>query len=321
MKNQRMRCLLAVPAVRPEFFQKAADSATDALFLDLEDSVAPEHKLAARATAQRALQEVPWRDKRVLVRTNGLDTAWGFRDIEQLATHCHRLDGILVPKVGSVAEIQFVETLLDALDAERPPERPLELHILIETAIGLARVEAILEASRRLVSVSFGVGDYSLSIGGQDRSVGGANKDYVVLSDASGEGARATHWNDQWHYALARVTNACHAFGVMPLDGPFGNFADAPGFAAAAGRARILGCEGKWAIHPTQIALANLAYTPTHEEVTWAHAVNAALDAAQRQGQGAVALHGQLLDVAHRKIAERVLARAATNAGDSDHGH
>lgn len=310
MTTKSMRCLLAVPAVRQEFFQKAADSATDALFLDLEDSVAPAQKLTARANAARALDEVNWNTKRVLVRSNALDSEWAFRDIEHLGAHCHRLDGFLVPKIGSVDELRYAEALLSALNRERPRERPLELHILIETALGMARVEAILEAATRVVSVSFGVGDYSLSMGGQDRSVGGANKDYAMLTDGVVDVVREAHWNDQWHFALARVANACHAFNVMPMDGPFGNFADPRGFAAAAARARVLGFEGKWAIHPSQIELANQAYTPSSDEVSWARAVHAALDAAQRQGQGAVAMNGQLLDIAHRKIADRILARA-----------
>ncbi|MGE0487496.1 MAG: CoA ester lyase [Gammaproteobacteria bacterium] len=314
MTTITMRSLLAVPAVRPEFFVKAAASATDALFLDLEDSVPPPQKLAARANAAAALDEVDWGGKRVLVRTNALDSEWAFRDIEQLGARCRRLDGFLVPKVGAVDEIRHVEALLTALDRERPPERPLELHILIETALGMARVEAILEASTRLVSVSFGVGDYSLSMGGQDRLVGGANRHYAMLTDAApdapSESARQSHWNDQWHFALARVANACHAFDVMPIDGPFGNFSDPEGFNAAATRGRVLGYAGKWAIHPSQVALANQAYTPGADEVTWARAVLKALADSQREGKGAVAMNGQLLDIAHEKIARRILARA-----------
>ncbi|MSR13429.1 MAG: CoA ester lyase [Gammaproteobacteria bacterium] len=312
MTMRSMRCLLAVPAVREEFFQKAADSSTDALFLDLEDSVAPDRKIAARANAARALHEIAWKRKRVLVRTNALDTEWAFRDIEHLGANCPRLDGFLIPKVGSVEELHYVEALLGALNRERPPDRALELHILIETALGMARVEAIIEAAKRIVSVSFGVGDYSLSLGGQDRLVGGANKHYAMLTDENPDTSREAHWNDQWHYALARVVNACHAFNVMPLDGPFGNFADTRGFLAAAARGRVLGYQGKWAIHPTQIALANQAYTPSDEEVSWAQAALSALDEAERAGKGAVALNGQLLDVAHRKIANQILARAAS---------
>ena len=319
MTTITMRSLLAVPAVRQEFFVKAAVSATDALFLDLEDSVPPPQKLIARANAAQALDDIDWGDKRVLVRTNALDSEWAFRDIEQLGARCPRLDGFLVPKLGSVDEIRHVEALLTALDRERPGEPPLELHILIETALGMARVEAILEAATRLVSVSFGVGDYSLSMGGQDRLVGGANKHYAMLTDAVPDTTRASHWNDQWHFALARVANACHAFDVMPIDGPFGNFSDPEGFNAAAARGRVLGYAGKWAIHPSQVALANQAYTPSAEEVAWARAVLVALATGQREGRGAVAMHGQLLDIAHEKIALRILARAGVaNDGTND---
>ncbi len=318
MTTLTMRSLLAVPAVRQEFFVKAAGSATDALFLDLEDSVPPAQKLAARDNAATALNDVEWGNKRVLVRTNALDSEWAFRDIEQLGARCQRLDGFLVPKLGSVDEIRHVEALLTALDRERPADRPLELHILIETALGMARVEAILEAATRLVSVSFGVGDYSLSMGGQDRLVGGANKHYAMLSDALPGTPRERHWNDQWHFALARVANACHAFDVMPIDGPFGNFSDPEGYTAAAARGRVLGYAGKWAIHPSQVALANQAYTPNAEEVTWAQAVLVALAAAQNEGQGAVAMNGQLLDIAHKKIAHRILARAGVNQDGSN---
>jgi malyl-CoA/(S)-citramalyl-CoA lyase len=318
MNSEPLCCLLAVPAVREEFFQKSIDSPTDALFLDLEDSVPAEQKISARGNARRALTELDWRDKRVLVRTNALDTEWAFRDIEQLGAVCHRLDGFLLPKIGSVDELRYVEGLLDALDRERPQDRPLELHILIETALGMARVEAILEAATRLVSVSFGVGDYSLSLGGQDRLIGGANPDYAMITDGENAADRSAHWNDQWHYALARVANACHAFGVRPIDGPFGNIGDRAGFMAAARRSRVLGYEGKWAIHPSQVDLALDAFASSDEEIAWAEAVHAALDEAERLGKGAIALHGRLIDIAHRKVADRVLARARSRA-DNNH--
>ena len=317
MTERPMRSLLAVPAVRHEFFAKAAAGPADALFLDLEDSVVPDDKLTARANARAALDEIDWNAKRVLVRCNSLDTAWAFRDIEQLGAQCPRLDGFLVPKIESVTDIRFAEQLLDALDRERPADRQLELHILIETALGMSRVEAIVEAATRLVSVSFGVGDYSLSMGGQDRLVGGANRDYAMLTDADADGARTRHWNDQWHFALARVANACHAHHVLAIDGPFGNIADAGGYAAAADRGHVLGFEGKWAIHPGQVALANAAHTPGDADVAWAREVRAALAAAAHEGRGAVTLNGHLLDIAHGKIATRILARAAAARGET----
>jgi malyl-CoA/(S)-citramalyl-CoA lyase len=302
----RMRSLLSVPAVRTDFFEKAARGPADALMLDLEDAVFAEHKLGARATAREALDKVDWKQKRVLVRMNALDTEWGFRDLIELGAACPRLDGFMAPKVNSVEELRYLERTLDHLDTERPSDRPLELHI----ALGLTRVEQILEAARRLCSVSFGVGDYSMSIGAADRLIGGANKDYVILTDGQDGAGRQEHWNDQWHYASARIANACYAHSVTAIDGVYGNFSDADGFRAAARRARTLGYVGKWAIHPTQIALAHEVFSPSAEEVSWAIRVKDALAVAQAAGKGAAQLDGRLIEAATMKVVEQILARA-----------
>lgn len=309
-----MRSLLAVPAVRPEFFTKAANGPADALFLDLEDAVFADQKLSARAAAREALDKINWKNKRVLVRINGLDTEWGFRDLVDVGASCPRLDGILAPKVNSVEDLRYLERTLDHLDAERPKDRPLELHILIETALGMARVESILEASRRIRSVSFGVGDYSLSMGAQDRSIGGANPDYVVVTGSEKDGDRQEHWNDHWHFALARVANACYAFGITPIDGPFGNFSDAVGYRAAARRARTLGYVGKWAIHPTQVPLTHEVFSPSAEEVVWAKRVKEALAVAQAAGKGSAQLDGRLIEAASMKFVDQILSRAEESA-------
>lgn len=306
----RMRSLLSVPAVRTDFFEKAAKGPADALMLDLEDAVFAEHKLGARATARDALQKIDWKHKRVLVRMNALDTEWGFRDLVELGAACPRLDGFMAPKINSAEELRYIERTLDHLDAERPADRSLELHILIETALGVSRVEQILEAARRLRSVSFGVGDYSMSIGGADRLIGGANRDYVILTDGQDGAGRQEHWNDQWHYVSARIANACHAHGLAAIDGVYGNFSDADGFRAAARRARTLGYVGKWAIHPTQIALAHEVFSPSAEEVSWAMRVKGALAVAQAAGKGAAQLDGRLIEAATLKIVDQILARA-----------
>lgn len=311
-----IRCILAVPAVRPEFFEKAAAGPADTLFIDLEDSVFPDQKLAARENALKALETVDWKDKRVLVRPNSLETEWGFRDIEYLGSRCARLDGFLVPKIMSVDELRFAEALFAALDRERPADRPLQLHILIEMAMAVARVEEILAAARRVVSVSFGIGDYSMSLGAQDRLIGAANPEYVVLTGDHRSASRETHWNDQWHFAMARVANACHAYGITAIDGPYGAIADRDGYMAEARRARILGYVGKWAIHPSQIAMANEAFSPTPEEIAWAKRAQAALEDAHRLGKGAVNLDGQLIEAAHRPVIERILGRAGNKQGD-----
>jgi malyl-CoA/(S)-citramalyl-CoA lyase len=306
-RRQMSRSMLAVPAIRPEFFAKAAAGSTDSLFIDLEDSVFPDQKVKARDIAAKAIEATDWGDKLVLVRCNAVDTEWAFRDIEKLGSACPRLDGFLVPKIGSADELRFVENMFQHLDRERPDDRSLELHILIETAEGVAHVEDILERSERIVSVSFGVGDYSVSMGAHDRLVGGSNPDYVVLTGNEQNSGREPHWNDQWHYAMARIANACHAFGVTAIDGPFGNIADREGFKAAARRAFVLGYEGKWAIHPSQVELANIAFSPTDAEIRWALAARDALLEARKAGKGAIQYNGQLLDVASLKGLQSIL--------------
>ncbi len=149
-----------------------------------------------------------------------------------------------------------------------------------------------------------------MSVGGADRLIGGANKDYVVLTDGQDDADRREHWNDQWHYASARIANACYAYGVAPIDGPLGNFSDAQGFRASARRARTLGYVGKWAIHPTQIALAHEVFSPSAEEVSWARRVKEALAVAQAAGKGAAQLDGRLIEAATLKVVDQILARA-----------
>lgn len=310
-----MRSLLAVPAIRGEFFEKAARGPADSIFLDLEDAVFADQKLEARAAARLALEKIDWGRKRVLVRMNGLDTPWGFRDLVELGAACPRLDGVLAPKVNSVEELRYLERTMDHLDAERPKDRPLELHILIETALGMARVEQILEAAERVASVSFGIGDYSLSLGGQDRSIGGANKDYVVITGDEGSAQRQEHWNDHWHFALARVANACHAFGIPAIDGPFGNITDREGYKVAARRARTLGYTGKWAIHPTQVELAHGVFAPSAEDLQWATRVQQALKEAHAAGKGSAQLDGKLIEAATMKIVDIILRRAQEAKG------
>lgn len=305
-----IRSMLAVPAVRPEFFAKAAAGSADSLFIDLEDSVFFDRKVKARDIAAEALEATDWGDKLVLVRCNAVDTEWAFRDIEKLGSACPRLDGFLVPKIGSVDEMRFVENMFQHLDRERPVDRPLELHILIETAEGVAHVEDILERSERIVSVSFGVGDYSLSMGAHDHQIGGSNPDYVVLTSNENNSGREPHWNDQWHFAMARIANACHAFGVSVLDGPFGNIADKEGFKAAARRAYVLGYEGKWAIHPSQVELANTVFSLTDADIQRARAARDAMLEASKAGKGAVQLNGKLLDIASLKMVQSILDRA-----------
>jgi malyl-CoA/(S)-citramalyl-CoA lyase len=302
------RSELAVPATSIPFFEKAAKGPADSLFLDLEDAVAPSRRDEARANAVRALNEVDWGARTVSVRVNGLTTPWAIADILAVA-RCPRLDMILLPKVETSGDVEFLDRLLTGLELEKPREIPLGIEILIETTKGLANVEAIAASSPRLEGIIFGVGDYSIELENFDTVFGASSPDYAVL--ARGDGIDERHWNDQWHFALARIANACRAYGLRPIDGPFTNYADPDGYRASATRARALGFEGKWAIHPSQVAIANEVFSPTPHQIDWAHKIAARMEQEASKGSGAIGLDGVLIDRAHVKLAEKILKRAA----------
>ncbi|HMN81401.1 MAG TPA: CoA ester lyase [Burkholderiaceae bacterium] len=303
------RSELAVPASSTQFFEKAARSEADVIFLDLEDAVAPERKDEARSLAIRALNDIDWGRRTMVVRVNGLDTEWGYRDILEVAQSCPRLDLVLLPKVGGARDIEFTETLLAGIERSIRRTEPIGIEALIETALGLANVEAIAASSARLEALVFGVGDFIISMQTPDRMVGAINPDYAVLTDPDVQGRRASYYNDQWHFAMARIATACRAYGLRPVDGPYTNFRDEAGFRASAARARSLGFDGKWAIHPTQIGWANEVFTPAPEVVRWARRVDAAMREASAAGRGAISLDGELIDLAHLKLTRNILDR------------
>jgi malyl-CoA/(S)-citramalyl-CoA lyase len=305
------RSELAVPATSPRFFAKAAAGAADTLFLDLEDAVAPAHKDQARAQAIEALQQVDWGSKTVAVRVNGLDTPWALQDIVDVARQAPRLDLILLPKAGSAFDVRFVDQLLTLVERETGRSKRTGIEVLIETAMGVANVEEIAQASDRLEAMIFGVGDYTVDMRTHDRVFGRPSERYAVLTDADAAGTRLRHWNDQWHFAMARIATACRAWGLRPIDGPFTDFGDADGYRASALRAKALGFEGKWAIHPSQIALANEVFSPTAEELEWAARTTELLAQTTRDGQGAVGAKGVLIDMAHQKLADSIVQRQA----------
>ncbi len=305
------RSELAVPGSQPQLFEKAAASAADVIFLDLEDAVAPDDKERARANVVAALNEINWSPHAVSVRINGLDTHYMYRDVVEVVERAgHRLDLIMIPKVGAPADVYALDMLVTQIEQAKGYKRKIGFELIIETALGLSNVEAIAAASKRIESLHFGVADFAASTRARTTNIGGANPGYVMVTDPDGEGRREKHWGDVWHYALARLVVAARANGLRPLDGPFGDFKDEAGFRAAAARAAALGCEGKWAIHPSQVALANDAFTPSVSEVTKARAILAAMAEAQREGKGAVALDGKLIDIASIRQAEALVAKA-----------
>jgi len=306
------RSELAVPATNARAVDKAPTLGADVVFLDLEDAVAPDDKDRARVAAIEALGASDWSGCAVSVRINGLDTHWCYRDVvDVVEARGEVLDTVLVPKVGAPSDVEFVATLLDQIEQRNgwEPSR-IGIHVLIETAKGMANVEAIARARPdRLEAMVFGVADYAASVQARTTNIGGSNPDYSVLTDPDEGGARDSHWGDQWHFGISRIVAACRAEGIRPIDGPFGDYGDADGYRAAARRAAALGCEGKWAIHPSQIDLANEVFTPSDAEVDRAARILQAMEDAAKGGAGAVALDGRLIDAASIRMAENLMRK------------
>jgi malyl-CoA/(S)-citramalyl-CoA lyase len=304
------RSELAVPGSNPGLFEKAATSKADIVFLDVEDAVAPDDKERARANIVQALNDIDWGRKTMMVRINGLDTHYMYRDVVDIVEACPRLDMMLIPKVGTAADVYAIDMLVTQIEAAKQRSKRIGFEVLIETALGMANVETIAQASRRLEAMSFGVADYAASTRARTTVIGGVHRDSGVLTDPDEQGRRQYYWTDPWHAAQTRMLVACRAYGLRPIDGPFGDFGDPEGFRAAANRAAVLGYEGKWAIHPSQIALANEVFTPTDAEVARASRIVAAMAEAAKAGRGAVSLDGRLIDIASIRMAEALLAKA-----------
>jgi malyl-CoA/(S)-citramalyl-CoA lyase len=304
------RSELAVPGSNPGLFEKAAASAADIVFLDVEDAVAPDDKEQARKNIIAGLNDVNWGSKTMMVRINGLDTHYMYRDVVDIVEACPRLDMILIPKVGVPADVYALDMLVTQIEAAKKRQKRIGFEVLIETALGMANVEAIAQSSKRLEAMSFGVADYAASTRARTTVIGGVNPDYGVLTDKDAKGERQYFWADPWHAAQTRMMVACRAYGLRPIDGPFGDFSDPDAFIAAANRVAVLGYEGKWAIHPSQIDLANKVFTPSDAEVNKARRIVAAMADAAKAGKGAVSLDGRLIDIASIRMAEALLAKA-----------
>ena len=306
------RCQLFGPGSNPKLFPKMAASAADVVNLDLEDSVAPSDKDAARANVVEAIGSQDWGAKTLSVRINALDTPYWYRDVVDLLEKAsERLDSIMIPKVGCAEDVYAVDALVTAVEAAMGRTKRIGLEVIIESAAGIAHVEAIAASSARLTSMSLGAADFAASMGMQTTGIGGTQEDYYMLQD----GAR--HWSDPWHWAQAAIVAACRTHGVLPVDGPFGDFSDEEGFRAQARRSAVLGMVGKWAIHPRQVALANEVFTPSDAKVAEAREILAAMEEAKASGAGATVYKGRLVDIASIKQAEVVVRQAELIASNS----
>ena len=299
------RCQLFGPGSNTKLFAKMAASAADVINLDLEDSVAPSDKDIARQNVIEAINTIDWGTKTLSVRINSLDTPYWYRDVVDLLEQAgERLDQIMIPKVGCAADVYAVDALVTAIEAAKGRTKRISFEVIIESAAGLTHVEEIAASSPRLQAMSLGAADFAASMGMQTTGIGGTQDDYYMLQ------GEQKHWSDPWHWAQAAIVAACRTYGILPVDGPFGDFSDDEGFRAQARRSATLGMVGKWAIHPKQIGLANEVFTPSAEAVAEAREILAAMQTATENGDGATVYKGRLVDIASIKQAEVIVRQS-----------
>ncbi|MEQ8486932.1 MAG: CoA ester lyase [Pseudomonadales bacterium] len=289
------RCQLSVPGSSEKMMAKAAGLDIDHVFLDLEDAVAPSAKADARGKIVEALNGLDWQARTLCVRINDVETPWCHDDIIEVVTGAGaRLDTIMLTKAKSASDVRFVHLLLDQLEQKIGLARRIGIECLIEEVEGMMHVEEIAACSDRLECLVFGMGDYSAS---QQMQLG-----YV--------GASGTYPPDVWHYPRYKMTIACHANRIDPVDGPYANFRNPDGYAKEAERAFVLGMVGKWAIHPSQVELANAVFTPDADAVADARRQKAAYEAALARGEGAINVDGVMVDAASIRIVQNLIDRA-----------
>ena len=299
------RCQLFGPGSNTKLFAKMAASAADVINLDLEDSVAPNDKDMARANVIEAINTVDWGNKTLSVRINSLDTPYWYRDVVDLLEKAgERLDQIMIPKVGCAADVYAVDALVTAIEGAKGRTKRIAFEVIIESAAGLTHVEEIAASSPRLQAMSLGAADFAASMGMQTTGIGGTQDNYYMLQ------GEQKYWSDPWHWAQAAIVAACRTYGILPVDGPFGDFSDDDGFRAQARRSATLGMVGKWAIHPKQIGLANAVFTPSAEAVAEAREILAAMQTATENGEGATVYKGRLVDIASIKQAEVIVRQS-----------
>ena len=294
-KSRLQRSELAVPGSSPKMFEKALNSNADYIFLDLEDAVSPNDKIAARGNIIKALKEINWRDKgkTISVRINSLDTHYMYRDLVEIVEQAgNDIDTILLPKAGTASDVYMVDCLLTQIEENKKIKHKIGIECLIETALGMSNIKEIAKSSGRLEALHFGVADYAASLRARTVVIGGLNPDYP---------------GDQWHHGLSQLVMTCRAYGLRAIDGPFGDFNDPDAYILSAKRAAAIGIEGKWAIHPSQIDLANKVFSPPETEVNKAKRIIQELEKAAKEGKGAAQLDGRMIDAASARMAENIV--------------
>ena len=294
-RSRLQRSELAVPGSSPEMFEKALNSKADYIFLDLEDAVSPMDKITARQNVIKGLKEFNWKEKgkTISVRINSPDTHYMYRDIIDIVEEVgDKLDTILLPKAGTASDVYMIDCLLTQIETNKKLKNKIGIECLIETALGMSNIKEIAKSSKRLEALHFGVADYAASLRARTVVIGGLNPDYP---------------GDQWHHGLSQLVMTCRAYGLRAIDGPFGDFNDPDAYIEAAKRGAAIGIEGKWAIHPSQIELANKVFSPPSSEVTKAKRILEELDKAAKAGKGAAQLDGRMIDAASARMAENIV--------------
>ncbi|MCP3941988.1 MAG: CoA ester lyase [Desulfobacteraceae bacterium] len=294
------RSVLSVPGHMDKMQKKAAAGAADVIMLDLEDSVPADKKLIARQIITKAILTGDWKGKTLAVRINPLDTPFAYEDIIQVVEAAGQaIDFIVIPKVAHAGDIHFLARLLNGIEMRKKIYSKIAIEASIETAAGLEQVTSIAQADQRLRSLSFGVADYTTSIGAK-----------LVSLSGHGENEEEIYPGHRWHYPISRIVMAAKANGLLAIDAPFGNFKAPKALESAAAMAAALGCDGKWVIHPDQIEIVNKVFSPTPEEIRRAKQILDAVKTAGSSSQGATAINGQMIDLATARLAEKVWDQA-----------
>ena len=294
-KTRLHRSELAVPGSSPKMFEKAITSKADVVFLDLEDAVSPQDKIPSRQNIIKAVKEMNWKEKgkTISIRINSLDTHYMYRDVIEIVEEVgEKIDTILIPKAGSASDVYMVDCLLTQIEDNKKFKNKIGIECLIETALGMSNIKEIAKSSERLEALHFGVADYAASLKARTVIIGGLNPDYP---------------GDQWHHGLSQLVMTCRAYGLRAIDGPFGDFNDKDAYIASAKRAAAIGFDGKWAIHPSQIDLANEVFSPPEKEVNKAIRILEELEKAAKEGKGAAQLDGRMIDAASARMAENIV--------------
>lgn len=298
------RSELAVPGNNPRFIAKAAASAADLVFLDLEDAVPPAERAAARRCIVEGLRTHDWRGKLRAVRVNPTTSPAFYEDVISVVEGAGAyIDVIILPKVNQPGDVYMLDMLLRQIEGKLGLPQRITIEAQIETALGMRNVEQIATASPRLTALTFGPGDFAADLGVPLLAIGGELPEYP---------------GHLWHAALSRLVVAARAAGLLVIDGPYGAYRDLAGLRRSAQVARALGCDGKWAIHPDQIAPINEVFTPTPAEVQRAQALIARYETAlAAEARGAVTHDQEMIDAASLRMARRILARAAARSQES----